>query len=188
MSKNGFIRIIAGKWRGRKLPVLDSEGLRPTTDRIKETLFNWLMPIIDESCCLDCFSGSGSLGFEALSRGANKVVLLEKNAKAAQQLNKNRQLLSAEACQVIATDSLNYLQQNALAQFDVVFIDPPFHQNLVNKTIERLEQNNWLKAKSYIYIETELNYQLTLLPNSWQLHREKITGQIHSRLYIRETN
>jgi len=91
---NGSIRIIGGKWRGRKLSVLDKQGLRPTTDRVKETLYNWLMPVIQSSVCLDCFSGSGSLGFEAASRGAQNVTLLEKDKQVANQLKKNKQLIA----------------------------------------------------------------------------------------------
>lgn len=184
----GSIRIIGGKWRGRKLPVLDSDGLRPTADRIKETLFNWLMPVIQDATCLDCFSGSGSLGFEAYSRGASAVTLLEKTRHIATQLQKNSQLLAATGCTVVATDSLIWLKQPAIQQYDIVFIDPPFNQQLVGMTIDVLESQGWLKPNSYIYVETELNCNLATLPSSWQLHRQKTTDQVHSRLYIREIN
>lgn len=121
----GEVRIIAGLWRGRKLPVLNAEGLRPTTDRVKETLFNWLMMDIAESRCLDCFAGSGSLGIEALSRQAQAVVFLEKFANAANQLKKNLQALKTEKGKVFNTDSLLFLaQKNSEAPFDIVFIDP----------------------------------------------------------------
>lgn len=185
---NGSIRIIGGKWRGRKLPVLDSEGLRPTTDRIKEMLFNWLMPVIGDSSCLDCFSGSGSLGFEAASRGASHVTLLEKNRIIATQLKKNAQLLPHPNCNIVNADTLNWLNSIANTSFDIVFIDPPFHQKLAEKAIHYLEKNNWLKPNAYIYVETERNYALTdLLPTNWQLHREKVIGQVYSRLFIRES-
>ncbi|WP_392564684.1 16S rRNA (guanine(966)-N(2))-methyltransferase RsmD [Orbus wheelerorum] len=184
---NGFIRIIGGKWRGRKLAVLDNEGLRPTTDRVKETLFNWLMPIIIDSSCLDCFSGSGSLAFEALSRGAKQAILIEKNKSAAMQLAKNKQLLQTSNCEIANADTLNWLKQTAYQQFDVVFIDPPFHQKLVPQTIILLEQNSWLKSDAYIYIETEKNgLHPNHIPPTWQLYREKIAGQVHSYLFIRE--
>ncbi|OCL19169.1 16S rRNA (guanine(966)-N(2))-methyltransferase RsmD [Gilliamella sp. wkB171] len=184
---NGSIRIIGGKWRGRKLPVLNKQGLRPTTDRVKETLYNWLMPVIHSSECLDCFSGSGSLGFEAASRGAQSVTLLEKDKQTAQLLIKNTQLLASTAIDVYPTDTLQWLNRSAYKQFDIVFIDPPFHQALVAKTISQLEENGWLKPSAYIYIETEINYNvMNDIPCNWYLHREKTAGQVHSYLFIRE--
>ena len=186
---NGSIRIIGGKWRGRKLAVLDKQGLRPTTDRIKETLYNWLMPVIYDSECLDCFSGSGSLGFEAASRGAKSVILLEKDKQVVQLLNKNKQIISGDTIEIHQTNTLIWLNQPAQKQFDIVFIDPPFHQSLVAQTVSQLEKNNWLKSFAYIYIETEKDYELmTHIPTNWQLHREKIVGQVHSYLFIREDN
>lgn len=184
---NGSIRIIGGKWRGRKLSVLDRQGLRPTTDRIKETLYNWLMPVIHNSVCLDCFSGSGSLGFEAASRGAKSVTLLEKDKQVAQQLTKNKQLICCDTIDIYQTDTLLWLNKQTQQQFDIVFIDPPFHQSLVAKTVNQLEDNNWLKSSSYIYIETEIDHNvIAYIPTNWRLHREKIAGQVHSYLFIRE--
>lgn len=184
---NGSIRIIGGKWRGRKLSVLDRQGLRPTTDRVKETLYNWLMPVIHNSVCLDCFSGSGSLGFEAASRGAKSVTLLEKDKQVAQQLTKNKQLISCDTIDIYQTDTLLWLNKQTQQQFDIVFIDPPFHQSLVAKTVNQLEDNNWLKSSSYIYIETEIDHNvMAYIPTNWRLHREKIAGQVHSYLFIRE--
>ena len=186
---NGSIRIIGGKWRGRKLSVLDKQGLRPTTDRIKETLYNWLMPVIHDSDCLDCFSGSGSLGFEAASRGAQSVTLLEKDKQVAQLLSKNKQIIASNAIDIYHIDTLQWLNRPAVKQFDIVFIDPPFHQALVAKTVSELENNNWLKPLAYIYIETEIQYDLTTyIPTNWRLHREKTAGQVHSYLFIREDN
>ena len=184
-SKNqpatGSIRIIAGKHRGRKLPVLLAEGLRPTTDRVKETVFNWLMPYIVDSVCLDCFAGAGSLGFEASSRGAKKVVMIELNKQAAQQLNQNVQLLS--------TDNMTVHQGNALTYFDlppqpfnVIFIDPPFRQGLVEQLISKIS-DGWLAPNALIYIETEAEYPLPHLPSHWQLQKEKVAGQVAYRLY-----
>lgn len=187
MIMNGSIRIIGGKWRGRKLAVLDKQGLRPTTDRIKETLFNWLMSVIHDSTCLDCFSGSGSLGFEAASRGAKSVTLLEKDKQVASQLNKNKQLIASHAIDIYHTDTLNWLNKPAQKKFDIVFIDPPFHQGLVADTVNYLEKNNWLNASCYLYIETEIDHNvLSYIPNNWHLHREKTAGQVHSYLFIRE--
>ena len=180
-AKSGNIRIIAGKYRGRKLTVLDVEGLRPTTDRVKETVFNWLMPYITDAKCLDCFAGSGGLGFEALSRGAEQVTFLELNKKAAQQLKLNLQTLKAPNGEVINTDSLQYLN-SITQQVDLVFIDPPFRQNLLTDTINKLSQG-WLAANALIYIEAESEANITNLPENWQLLKEKIAGQVAYRLY-----
>ena len=141
MAKDGFIRLISGKWRGRKLVVKDKEGLRPTTDRTKETLFNWLMHDIRDANCLDCFSGSGSLSFEALSRYAQSATLLEQDKSIAEQLRENLKILKVDNARVVETDSIHYLQQTATQAFDIVFIDPPFYKNLVQPCCSALEKN-----------------------------------------------
>lgn len=179
----GEVRVIAGLWRGRKLPVLNAEGLRPTTDRVKETLFNWLMMDIAGSRCLDCFAGSGSLGIEALSRQAQAVVFLEKFADAANQLKKNLVSLKAENGKVIQTDTLQFLaQKNSEAPFDLVFVDPPFHQSFVPQVLTALEQNGWLTENALIYVETEKNHSPLVLPEHWKVIKEKTAGQVVSRL------
>ncbi|SFU36437.1 16S rRNA (guanine(966)-N(2))-methyltransferase [Xenorhabdus koppenhoeferi] len=180
----GQIRIIGGKWRGRKLPVPDSDGLRPTTDRVRETLFNWLMPIIQEARCLDCFSGSGALGFEALSRYAKHATLIEYDRHVAAQLSSNLALLNAENAEVVQNNALQYLSK-AGAPFDVVFLDPPFRKGMLTEAIRLLESNGWLAAESWIYVEAESESAATEVPATWQLHREKIAGQVAYRLYIR---
>ncbi|MBN3053158.1 16S rRNA (guanine(966)-N(2))-methyltransferase [Pectobacterium brasiliense] len=184
-SAAGQIRIIGGQWRGRKLPVPDSPGLRPTTDRVRETLFNWLAPVIQQARCLDCFAGSGALGLEALSRYAAHATLLEMERAVAQQLTQNLALLRAENAEVINTDALSWLAKLG-TPFDVVFLDPPFRKELLNNTLALLEQQGWLAPDAWIYVETEAeNAQLTI-PENWQLHREKIAGQVAYRLYIRQ--
>ncbi|CEE91445.1 16S rRNA (guanine(966)-N(2))-methyltransferase [Xenorhabdus nematophila] len=180
----GQIRIIGGKWRGRKLPVPDSDGLRPTTDRVRETLFNWLMPIIQEARCLDCFSGSGALGFEALSRYASHATLIEYERNVAKQLSANLALLNAENADVVQENALQYLN-NPGAPFDVVFLDPPFRKGMLTEAIHLLENNGWLAEESWIYVEAESESAATQVPAHWQLHREKIAGQVAYRLYIR---
>ncbi|ELX8377818.1 16S rRNA (guanine(966)-N(2))-methyltransferase [Providencia vermicola] len=182
----GQIRIIGGKWRGRKLPVRDSEGLRPTTDRIKETLFNWLMPIVREARCLDCFAGSGALGFEALSRFADSVTFIELDKKNVQLLSENKVRLQANNANIINGNSLEVLNKLG-TPFDVVFIDPPFRKGLLNETIRLLEKNQWLANESWIYVESEAESPLTDIPANWQLHREKIAGQVAYRLFIRHS-
>lgn len=179
----GEVRIIAGLWRGRKLPVLNAEGLRPTTDRMKETLFNWLMMDIANARCLDCFAGSGSLGIEALSRQAQAVTFLEKFANAAQQLNRNLVSLKTDKGKVVNTDSLQFLAQpNPEQPYDIVFVDPPFHHDFVPKVLAYLAQNNWLAPNALIYVETEKQHAPLVLPEHWQVIKEKTAGQVVSRL------
>lgn len=180
-SAKGSIRIISGKHRGRKLPVLMAEGLRPTTDRVKETVFNWLMPYMQQSKCLDCFAGSGGLGFEAFSRGADSVTLIELNKAAAQQLEQNKTLLKANEITIKQMNTLEYLK-NCSQKFSIVFIDPPFRKGLIEETIQLLN-NNLLDQDALIYIEMESEEKITVIPNNWQLLKEKTAGQVAYRLY-----
>ncbi|OOF43981.1 16S rRNA (guanine(966)-N(2))-methyltransferase RsmD [Rodentibacter rarus] len=184
-SPKGEVRIIAGLWRGRKLPVLNAEGLRPTGDRVKETLFNWLMPYIHQAKCLDGFAGSGSLGIEALSRQAEKVTFLEKDKTVAHQLKKNLQTLKCteKQAQVFNQSCLDFLKlpQNQ-PYFDVVFLDPPFHFGLAEQAIRLLTENNWLYPNALIYVETEKDSHVNT-PEHWTLLKEKTTGMVNYRLY-----
>ena len=182
---SGQIRIIGGQWRGRKLPVPDSPGLRPTTDRVRETLFNWLAPSMVDARCLDCFAGSGALGLEALSRYAASATLLEMERHVAQQLQKNLATLKAEHGKVVNTNTLTYLNQSGTPH-DVVFIDPPFRKGLLEETLNLLEKNGWLADSALIYVESEVENGMPPVPANWDLHREKIAGQVANRLYHRE--
>lgn len=183
---SGFVRIISGLWRGRKLPVHDAEGLRPTTDRVKETLFNWLAQDVPQAKCLDLFAGSGGLGFEAASRQAEMVTLIELNSSAFKQLQSNIAALNASNLTAVNSDALSYLKQ-AGTPHHVVFIDPPFRQGLLDETIQLLEQNGWLADDALIYIETEKELTLdNVIPAHWHLHREKTAGQVSYRLFNRQ--
>ncbi|WP_172972847.1 MULTISPECIES: 16S rRNA (guanine(966)-N(2))-methyltransferase RsmD [Vibrio] len=182
---SGSIRIISGLWRGRKLPVHDAEGLRPTTDRVKETLFNWIASDIPNARCLDLFAGSGGLGFEAASRQAEEVTLIELNVKAFQQLQQNMQAVKATNITLLNQNSLNFLKQPG-KPYDIVFIDPPFRQGLLLEAIEQLENNGWLSDQALIYIETEKELAMPALPDNWTMHREKVAGQVRFQLFIRE--
>jgi 16S rRNA (guanine966-N2)-methyltransferase len=181
----GKIRIIAGKYKGRKLPVLMEEGLRPTTDRVKETVFNWLMPYISQANCLDCFAGSGGLGFEALSRGADQVTLVELNRSAAKQLLANKELLKADNLTVVQSDVLSFLKPSSTANtpkpFDLVFLDPPFRQQLVEQAAQLLNHNS-LADQALIYVEME-SESTQVIPENWQLLKEKLAGQVIYQLY-----
>ncbi|WP_034945022.1 16S rRNA (guanine(966)-N(2))-methyltransferase [Erwinia oleae] len=183
----GQIRIIGGQWRGRKLPVPDSAGLRPTTDRIRETLFNWLAPVIQGARCLDCFAGSGALALEALSRHAASATLLELERPVAQQLEKNLATLGAQTGNVINANALKWLEQNG-EPYDVVFIDPPFRKGLLEQTLTLLETKGWLAEDALIYVESEVENGLPPLPQNWQPHREKVAGQVACRLFIRRAD
>lgn len=185
----GFVRIIAGKWRGRKLAVKNLDGLRPTTDRVKETIFNWLAIHIHQAKCLDVFAGSGSLGFEALSRNAEHVTFLEIDNTAAAQIQQHFSLLNVENATLHNTDSLSYLAQPFSQQdqaFDLVFIDPPFRKELLFDVIHHLENNNWLAENALIYIEAEKELSPLEVPLTWNMLKEKHAGQVTFRLYKRE--
>jgi len=181
-GKQGLIRIIGGQWRGRKLPVLDAEGLRPTTDRNKETLFNWLMPYVTDARCLDVFAGSGGLGIEALSRYCRSCDFIELDSVTCAQLTKNVATLlppsTAESAQVIKADALAILAQLAHKPFDIIFVDPPFHQGLVQPTLTSINDNNVIARDGVIYVEHEANHSPLSLPSNWQIIKEKRTSAL----------
>ena len=184
-ASSGQIRIIGGQWRGRKLPVPDSPGLRPTTDRVRETLFNWLAPFIVDARCLDCFAGSGALGLEALSRYAANATLIEMDKDVARQLQKNLATLQASQGNVLNANTLNVLAQPGTPHH-IVFVDPPFRKGLLDNTLSLLEKNGWLADEALIYVESEVENGMPTIPESWILHREKVAGQVAYRLFIRE--
>ncbi|MGP1871547.1 MAG: 16S rRNA (guanine(966)-N(2))-methyltransferase RsmD [Arsenophonus sp.] len=179
------IRIISGKLRGRKLIISNCNGLlRPTTDRIRETLFNWLMPFIKNAHCFDCFAGTGALSIEALSRCAASATLIELNSKTATQLIINLSKLNIKNAKVININILRYLLQKDIA-YDLIFLDPPFRKNLLKKTTFLLEENGWLTKNCLIYVEAEEEADLSILPKNWHIYRKKITKKIVYCLYIR---
>ena len=182
-AQNSQVRIIAGQWRSRKLSVPDAPGLRPTPDRVRETLFNWLAPSVQGARVLDAFSGSGALFLEALSRGASCGVALDSNAEATNNLRSNLALLACETAEVLRVDTLHYLSNSAEQGFDIVLLDPPFHQDLLLTSCELLERNNWLNPRAWIYTESEQAPSRLGVPNTWRLHREKHTGQVHYALW-----
>ncbi|WP_067868830.1 16S rRNA (guanine(966)-N(2))-methyltransferase RsmD [Neptuniibacter marinus] len=182
------LRIIGGEWRGRKLEFLAIEGLRPTPDRVRETLFNWIQTIVPGAQSLDLFSGSGALGLEALSRGAERTTFIEKDTAAARQLNNNLQRLKAQNGEVIQADVLEWLEsrlQDQESQYDLIFMDPPFRKNLIAPCCELLEKRNLLRDNAYIYIETEAELIDPNVPAHWHEHRKKTAGQVTYRLYQR---
>jgi 16S rRNA (guanine966-N2)-methyltransferase len=181
-AKPGAIRIISGKDRGRKLPVLSSEGLRPTTNRVKETLFNWLMQDIVGASVLDMFAGSGSLGFEAHSRAAQQVILVEKDIKAAKQLDINIATLNAQdSVSVLCGDALSAVS-TIQTRFNIVFIDPPFFKNLADISIASLIEQDKLTHDALIYVESEASHPAFVHPQISKI-KEQSTHQVCYRLY-----
>lgn len=171
------LRIIGGEWRGRKLRFADGEGLRPTTDRVRETVFNWLAPLIHGARCLDLFAGSGALGLEALSRGASEVVFIDTNPAAITALKENLSLLNAENAEVKRGDALGYLRGES-RPFNVVFLDPPFRRDLLQPALQLLAEQRWLADGARIYLELESEESLPELPQGWEVLRSKQAGQV----------
>ncbi|WP_397450469.1 16S rRNA (guanine(966)-N(2))-methyltransferase RsmD [Pseudomonas sp. NA-150] len=184
-NRLGQLRIIGGQWRSRRLTFPDAPGLRPTPDRVRETLFNWLAPTIEGARVLDLFAGSGALYLEALSRGADKALALDSSAAAITSLKQNLTALDCINGQVLHTDALRYLENQPGEAFDVVFLDPPFHQGLLASACALLETRGWLADEAWIYTESEMQPSTTGLPGSWRLHREKKAGQVYYALWQR---
>ena len=183
----GVCRIIAGKWRGRKIKFDDAEGLRPTTDRIRETVFNWLQPYLSQSRCLDCFAGSGVLGFEALSRGAQELVFIEQNVNTIKCLKDNVRTLAIDNVTINHQDALSWLQSaatnTALKQkFDLVFLDPPFHSDLLEKSSVLLDRSGCLADDAIIYVEHAVDADVAL-PDNWICLKEKSSGRVSYKLF-----
>lgn len=173
------IRIIGGQWRSRKLSFPDVPGLRPTPDRVRETLFNWLSPYIVGAHCLDLFAGSGALGFEALSRGAASVLMVDQSQPVIQQLRENALLLKSEQEVQLHCGSVPNVQLSIAQPYDIVFLDPPFQQNYLSACCQWLEQLNCLANNALIYIEAEAKLALPLpIPAHWEMLRQQRAGQV----------
>lgn len=187
--KPNRLRIIGGQWRGRKLQFPDLPGLRPTPDRVRETLFNWLSPKIQDARCLDLFSGSGALSLEALSRGASHATMIDRASQATSQLKQHLNTLACHSAQLITADAmqwLNRLTPGELTPFDIAFLDPPFHQGLIEDCCNRLEHLQLIQHEGLIYIETEASWD-PVFPASWELYRTKCSGQVASYLCINQS-
>jgi len=178
--QSNTLRIIGGTHRGRKLSFVDAKGLRPTPDRMRETLFNWLQPLIEGARCLDLFAGSGALGLEALSRGASDAVFVERDGKAAKRLGENLQLLGYDAKQCHAQTAQSFLDANP-EPFDIVFLDPPYQSDLLQQVIERLDKG-WLAGGGRIYMEHDSHHARPELPANWTVLKERKAGQVTALL------
>lgn len=188
------IRIIGGQWKRSVLSVIDAEGLRPTPDRVRETVFNWLNHLLDHNWlgqrCLDLFAGSGALGIEAASRGAAQVVLLENQAEAHRQIQQVLQKLNAHNCLLLRSDALGYLAKAPANGFDLIFLDPPFARDYLQKVMPACER--LLSERGYLYVEAEFDLASvaaepawqTILQN-WQIIRQDKAGQVHFHILQR---
>jgi len=172
----GRVRIIAGAWRGRRIEVAAAEGLRPTPDRVRETLFNWLGQTLEGLACLDLYAGSGALGFEAASRGATRVVLVERDPKALAVLERSRERLGAAQVRIVHADALAWLARPG-ERFDVVFVDPPFRQNAVPAILPGLARR--LRAGARVYVEAGEALEAAA---PWQELRRGRSGQVSFQL------
>lgn len=182
----GRVRIVAGKWRGRRLPVPAAPGLRPTSERIRETLFNWLAPRIEGARCLDLYAGTGALGFEALSRGAAEVLFVEQADAVARGLADSARLLDAANAGIHVGDAVRFLQQAEARPRDIVFLDPPFGDHRLTDRLEELCRllgaRPWLAPGAAVYVEQDRKACPLSLPDGWRLAREKCAGNVRYAL------
>lgn len=173
----GSVRIIGGRWRGRRLPVADAEGLRPTTDRIRETLFNWLRPHLAGSRVADLFAGTGVLGIEALSRGAASALFAERDRRLARAIERSLETLHAGGCRVLAADAHRLLAGGEPEPFDVVFLDPPYGHGRLDELCTLLAGRGWLADDALVYLEHDRSSP-PRLPPGLETRREKIAGNV----------
>jgi len=179
--KTNTIRVIAGKYKNRRLKFPSIDGLRPTSDQLKETIFNWLAPYIHCSTCIDAFAGSGSLGIESLSRGADKAIFYELNFKAITQIKENLQLLDISNYEIHKRDSIVSLTNITLNNTDlIIFLDPPFNKNLTNPCLQAIAGNKNIPSETIVYIETEKSAELDL--TNYEILKEKNTSTISAKL------
>ena len=181
-SPPGRLRIVAGKWRSRLLKVAPVPGLRPTSERIRETLFNWLSQRIHGARCLDLFAGTGALGFEALSRGAATVTFVEHSKEAAQNLRRVCAELGAEGAEIYALDAFRFLSAGSSETFDLVFLDPPFADDSLANLCRLLADGKHLSAVAQVYLEQQKTQAPPELPDGWLISHEKTAGNVRYSL------
>ena len=178
-KQNGELRIIGGKWRSRKISIADFPGLRPTSNRVRETLFNWIAPYVTGAKTLECFGGTGALSLEALSRGAKQSFILETAPTVVDVLHNNRKNLAAENVQIINVNALSWLCKPADTSFDLIFLDPPFRKNLLKETCLLLNINGYVHSKTLIYVEVEKQLLPLPTPENWSVKKWKTAGQLN---------
>ena len=183
-AQSRVLRIIGGSWRGRRFRFAAGAEIRPTPDRVRETVFNWVSSRIVGARCLDLFAGSGALGLEALSRGAAEAVFVEHEAQAARELQARLAEWGAQGGRVIRADALRFLAGRPEV-FDIVFLDPPFAANLLPQVTGELESRGWLAPQALIYVEQAARGEPAALPGSWQPLKAKRAGEVGYHLYER---
>jgi len=181
-GKNNSVRVIAGDWRGRRLQVADVPGLRPSGDRCRETLFNWLQPWIVAADCADLFAGTGALGFEAASRGAATVLMIEKHPQAQAVLRQSIEQLQALQVNLHCGGAMSQIEEFKPDSFDLVFVDPPFDSNLGGLVFERLEKSSCVRRGGFVYIESPATLKIPT-PEGWSMWREKQLGEVRMQLF-----
>lgn len=184
VAKNS-IRIIGGELRSRRVEFMDADGLRPTGDRIRETLFNWLQNDVAGATCLDLFAGSGALGFEALSRGAKLADLVESDRRVASAIRDNAARLQLGNCTVVNTTAEDWLRQQAGQEphYDIAFLDPPFADDRLAETCAKLDASGVMRENSLVYLESDKAVTDKVLPSGWQQIKSKQAGQVYFYLY-----
>ncbi len=183
-SPAGRLRIVAGIWRSRLLDIADVPGLRPTSTRIRETLFNWLALGLPGARCLDLCAGTGALGLEALSRGAASAVFVERSAIATRMLRANIATLQATSAEVLQMDALDFSQAQASDPFDLVFLDPPFAADMLNDLCRLLSDRKLLASNARIYLELDRDRPEPELPEGWQVLKNKTAGNVRYMLVM----
>jgi len=181
-AKNNRVRIIAGDWRGRRLPVADVPGLRPSGDRSRETLFNWLQPWVVGADCADLFAGTGALGFEAASRGAASVQMVEKHPRAFAVLRESAEQLQAEQVSLHAGGAMSFIETLATDSLDLVFVDPPFDSNLGGLVLERLATQGCVRPGGFVYVESPASAEI-VPPEGWSTWRDQEMGEVRMQLF-----
>ena len=188
MSKSGksnSVRIIGGNWRGRRLPVADVPGLRPSGDRCRETLFNWLQPWISGADCADLFAGTGALGFEAASRGAASVLMVEKHPSAQVVLRQGIEQLQAVQVRLQSGGAMSLIEDFKPDSFDIIFVDPPFDSNLAGLVLDRLDNIGCVRRGGFVYVESPAKKPISP-PQGWRVWRDQQLGDVRMQLFRRQ--
>jgi 16S rRNA (guanine966-N2)-methyltransferase len=185
-AKNNSVRIIGGDWRGRRLRIADVPGLRPSGDRCRETLFNWLQPWIIAADCADLFAGTGALGFEAASRGASTVLMIEKHPRAQDLLRQSIEQLQAVQVKLQSGGAMAMLEDFKADSFDIVFVDPPFDSNLAGLVLERLDKTGCVRRGGFVYIESPAQKGVAP-PPGWRVWRDQQIGEVRMQLFRRQS-
>jgi len=178
-KRPGSVRIIGGKWRGRRLSVRDLPGLRPSGDRGRETLFNWLQAHVHGAVCVDLFAGSGALGLEAASRGAAEVILVEKLRLAVRDIRESLEMLNADRVTIVESDARQWLDSCPAQSLDIAFVDPPFGLRLESQVMELIRIRDCIRPGGFVYIETARDAPAIIAGAGWEVAREKTVGEVH---------